>query len=87
MLVPTQSGEFDGLSSSQRKSIARIPTTAEDLKEMMSEEGSDSPMDSSFALHRNKAELQSNNRYFQMVDKLAPNEMLAKFAKRAPQVH
>ncbi len=67
-------------------SITRIPTTKEDLNAMLQNGGDLLDDQSSSTLGRPFREYKtnSNNRYFQMVEKLAPNEIMAKFSKTAP---
>ena len=66
-------------------SITRIPTTKEDLNEMLQNGGNildDQSPNSGKTLGHSK--IDSNNKYFRMVEKLAPNEIMSKFSETAP---
>ena len=64
-----------------QQQIARIPMSEDDLREMMD----NSSGEKNIRLLQNRAKGAENNKYFNMVEKLAPNEMLAKFAVSAPE--
>jgi len=79
-------GNYNDIS--KKNSIARIPTSAEDLKEIMNEEVYDDANSGKIGFLQRKGvdtAAASNNRYYKMVEKLAPNELLTKFSNSAPQ--
>jgi hypothetical protein len=79
-LRPLENGirfEFD----EPQQNIAKIPTRPEDIEILNS--GAD--LDNSKLTYSNTMLSSSNNKFFQVVEKLAPNELLTKFSKSAPK--
>lgn len=70
-----------------QQQIVRIPMSEEDMREMMAGErtNTEGSGDKNIWLLQNRPKDAENNKYFRMIEKLAPNEMLAKFAQSAPQ--
>jgi hypothetical protein len=63
-----------------QRNIARIPTRPEDLAEI-----NDNNTNKPRGLSYESAQLSStNNKFFKVVEKLAPNDLLLKFSKTAP---
>jgi len=77
---------FEWSREQQQQQIARIPMSEEDLREIMTSDGSgDGDKAKSSFLPLDRPKDAENNKYFRMIEKLAPNEMLSKFSQTAPQ--
>ena len=87
-LARQRQGSSNGSDGSEiGNSITRIPTTKDDLNEMLENGGNILDVnDPTGDLGRTfrALKIDSDNRYFRMVEKLAPNEIMAKFSKTAP---
>ena len=85
MLIPNEPNDSD---VNIKSSIARIPTTPEALNEMMNSPdnlGNVDGIKKAFGLQAKNSNVKPDNRYYKMVEKLAPNELLTKFSNSAPQ--